>query len=191
MPTYIIAGLGNPGKSYSLTRHNIGAQFVDFLATYHGAHWKLQMKLRSQVAISLWGEHKVIFVKPTTYMNESGLALQQVLNFYKVTSEYLIVAYDDISLDLARTKLSLKGSPGGHNGIRNIINQVGEHFSRFKIGIGAKPHPNVALKDYVLGKFLQDEYNQLLLSFPEYQQQLSLLLEKGPTLAMNFINQRK
>lgn len=191
MPTYIIAGLGNPGKTYSLTRHNIGAQFIDYLALSENAPWKLEMKLRAHTATTLLGGDKVIFVKPTTYMNESGLALQQVLHFYKLAPSQLIVAYDDISLDLGRTKLSMQGSAGGHNGIRNIISCVGEEFCRFKIGIGEKPHPRLDLKDYVLGRFLSTEYEQLVLSFPEYKQQISLLLEKGPLLAMNFINQRK
>ena len=148
---YIVACLGNPGKQYENTRHNVGFITADKIAEKRG--FKID-RLRFQ---SLTGEvmiagKKVLFLKPSTFMNLSGQAVVEAMNFYKVPIEKVLVIHDDVSLAPGRLRIRQKGSDGGHNGLKNIIYLSGKNtFPRIKIGVGDKPHPDYDMADWVLG----------------------------------------
>ncbi len=157
----LIVGLGNPGENYKITRHNIGFITVDFFAG-ENANWKNEKDaLTTRCEID---GHKVIFVKPQTFMNDSGRAVGALMNFYKLPLENLIVVHDDMDLDIGKIKSKIGGSSAGHNGIKSIDNAVGADYKRIRIGIG---HPrnlglNINPADWVLGKFT-DEQLQIIL----------------------------
>lgn len=154
---YIIAGLGNPTKEYEGTRHNAGYMAIDAIAN----HLNIDVdtaKFKSLIGQGFINGEKVLLLKPLTYMNLSGEAIVEALNYYKLDAEdELIVIYDDISLDVGKLRLRSKGSAGGHNGIKNIIAHLGsDKFKRIKIGVGAKP-AHFDLADYVLGHFSKED----------------------------------
>lgn len=190
MSITVIAGLGNPGLKYRNTRHNIGFAVVDKLASKLGGVWKHEAKFEADIAIVTYDGRKLMLVKPQTFMNASGRALGAILRYRKLDVSSLLVVYDDITLDLARVKLSLNGSHGGHNGISDLLEQVGAGFLRYRIGVGAKPHKEMDLADYVLSQFTQNE--QLILAdlMPKSIEHIRLVIDKGAEPAMNFINQR-
>lgn len=148
---YIIAGLGNPGKEYAGTRHNVGYDTVDYLAE------KYNVSLNKLKFNSVYGEtningEKVMLVKPVTFMNRSGIAIKEILSFYKIPSENLIVIYDDIDISAGSLRIRPNGSPGTHNGMKSITEHVGNgNFPRVRVGIGR--NPDMDLADYVLQKF--------------------------------------
>ncbi len=153
---YIIAGLGNPTKEYDKTRHNAGFAVIDKLAdTYN-----ISMDIKKHKAICGKGViagQKVVLVKPQTYMNLSGESIREVVDFYKVDIENVLVVFDDISLDVGKLRLRPKGSAGGHNGIKSIISHLGtDQFKRIKFGVGDKPR-GYDLADWVLGRFPKDQ----------------------------------
>ena len=190
MSITVIAGLGNPGANYRNTRHNIGFSVVDKLASKLGGVWKHEAKFEAETAIVTCGDRKLILVKPQTFMNASGRALGAILRYRKLAAPSLMVIYDDITLDVGRPKLSLKGSGGGHNGIADLLEQVGAGFARYRIGIGAKPHKEMDLADYVLSKFTPDDLTLLADLMPTFLDHLRLVIDNGTEPAMNFINQR-
>ncbi len=150
---YIIAGLGNPTSKYEGTRHNIGFDALDALADSMGISFH-EKKHHAMCGKGVLAGKKVLLMKPLTYMNNSGEAIQDAMNFYKLDpARDLLVIYDDISLDPGNLRIRKKGSAGGHNGIKDIIAMVGsDQFARIKIGVGEKPK-NWDLADYVLGRF--------------------------------------
>ncbi len=157
---YIIAGLGNPGAKYAGTRHNAGFSVIDELAD----KYNISVDMAKHQGLSgkgvIAGE-KVLLVKPMTYMNESGVCLRQVMDYYKADIEDLIVIFDDISLEPGRLRVRAKGSAGGHNGIKSIIAHLGtDQFKRIKIGVGDKPK-GWDLVDWVLGRFPEEQYDTL------------------------------
>jgi PTH1 family peptidyl-tRNA hydrolase len=190
MPIAVIAGLGNPGSQYRNTRHNIGYTIVDQLATKYGATWKHEARFEAEVAVIQYEERKLMLLKPQTFMNASGRSLGTVLRYRKLHAESMLVIYDDLTLDLGRIKLSVNGSAGGHNGIADILNQVGTGFARFRVGIGAKPHKEMDLADYVLSKFSKDELSILADRSPIFLDQIHLILNEGIESSMKTINQR-
>jgi PTH1 family peptidyl-tRNA hydrolase len=190
MPIAVIAGLGNPGSKYRNTRHNIGYALVDQLATKYGATWKHEARFEAEVAVIQHDKRKLMLLKPQTFMNASGRSLGTALRYRKLSAKSLLVIYDDLTLDLGRLKLSVNGSSGGHNGIADILTQVGAGFARFRVGIGAKPHKEMDLADYVLSKFLKDEQNILADQSPIFLDHLHLILNDGIDSSMNIINQR-
>ena len=190
MPIAVIAGLGNPGLKYRNTRHNIGYTLVDQLATKYGATWKHEARFEAEVAVIQYDKRKLMLLKPQTFMNASGRSLGTVLRYRKLTAESMLVIYDDLTLDLGRIKLSVKGSAGGHNGIADILTQVGTGFARFRVGIGAKPHKDMDLADYVLSKFSKDELSILADRSPIFLDQIHLILNEGIESSMKTINQR-
>ena len=190
MPIAVIAGLGNPGLKYRNTRHNIGYTLVDQLATKYGATWKHEARFEAEVAVIQYEKRKLMLLKPQTFMNASGRSLGTVLRYYKLSAESMLVIYDDLTLDLGRIKLSVNGSAGGHNGIADIITQVGTGFARFRVGIGAKPHKEMDLADYVLSKFSKDELSILADRSPIFLDQIHLVLNEGIESSMITINQR-
>ncbi|MBL6829651.1 MAG: aminoacyl-tRNA hydrolase [Puniceicoccaceae bacterium] len=190
MPIAVIAGLGNPGSKYRNTRHNIGYTLVDQLATKYDAKWKHEARLEAEVAVIQYEERKLMLLKPQTFMNASGRSLGTVLRYRKLPAESMLVIYDDLTLDLGRIKLSVNGSAGGHNGIADILTQVGTGFARFRVGIGAKPHKEMDLADYVLSKFSKDELSILADRSPIFLDQIHLILNEGIESSMKTINQR-
>jgi len=190
MSIAVIAGLGNPGLKYRNTRHNIGFDVVDRMAALAGAAWKKDARLNAEVAAVPYGALKLMLVKPQTYMNDSGRSLAAVLRYRKLTPDSLLVVYDDITLDLGRSKLSHKGSAGGHNGIADLMEHLEGVFFRYRIGIGSKPHKAMDLADYVLSQFSKDEQSLLADRMPTYLEHIALIVDKGIEPAMNLINQR-
>ena len=154
---FLIVGLGNPGKKYETTRHNAGFMSIDKLAKEECIEVK-KVKFHALVTECYIDSHKVIVMKPQTMMNNSGQAIKECAQFYKIAPENIIVIYDDISLEPGKLRIRRKGSAGGHNGIKSIISHLGsENFPRVKIGVGAKPHPDYDLVDWVLGSFPKDQ----------------------------------
>lgn len=190
MSIAVIAGLGNPGQKYRNTRHNIGFDLLDQLASKLGASWRHEARFEAELALVQDGPRKLLLVKPQTFMNDSGRSLGAVLRYRKLGPEALLVVYDDLTLDLARTKLSLSGSSGGHNGIADLLEKVGPGFLRYRVGIGAKPSKEMDLADYVLSPFKPAERQLLTERMPEYLDQIGLIVDKDIQTAFNIINQR-
>ncbi|MFO8026888.1 MAG: aminoacyl-tRNA hydrolase [Opitutales bacterium] len=190
MSIAVIAGLGNPGQKYRNTRHNIGFDVVNRLAVELGGTWRSEARFEAETAIVKAGLQKLLLVKPQTYMNNSGRSLGAVLRYHKFEPESLLVVYDDITLDLGRPKLSVRGSAGGHNGIADLLDQLGPGFARYRIGIGGKPHREMDLADYVLSHFKPAEREIILKRMPDYIDHIRLIVDKGIETAFNFINQR-
>lgn len=185
---YIIAGLGNPGKNYENTRHNVGFNVIDFLAN------ELNININNAKHKALTGSgyidgEKVLLMKPVTYMNLSGEAIIDAVNFYKIDpTTNLIVIYDDISLDVGKLRIRAKGSAGGHNGIKSIINHLGsDTFKRIKVGVGNKP-AGYDLADYVLGHFTKDEKVIIDDASKNASNALKLIVSDNFDKAMNLYN---
>ncbi len=147
---FAVIGLGNPGREYENTRHNTGFIVIDALAEKYGAEIK-KSRFHSLIGECRIGGNRVLLVKPQTYMNNSGVAVRETADFYKLTPERLLVVFDDISLDAGRVRIRRDGTDGGHNGIKSVISHIeSDGFPRIKVGVGGKPHPDYDLKDWVL-----------------------------------------
>lgn len=158
---YIIAGLGNPGKEYVLTRHNAGFMFLDTLSERYGFKTD-RVKFRSLTADVMINGHRCLVMRPQTYMNNSGEAIRDAASFYKIPPEKCIVVFDDIDIPFASLRVKRKGSAGSHNGIKSIVYHLNsDNFPRVKVGVGGKPHPDYDLKDYVLGSFSKSQIKEL------------------------------
>lgn len=154
---YLIVGLGNPGKEYENTRHNIGFDVIERLAKRNNIRLN-KMKFNSVYGDGLINGEKVILAKPQTYMNNSGVAIAEIKKFYKIEDEDIIVIVDDIDIDFASLRIKQKGSAGSHNGLKSIIQHLShQNFPRLKVGVGKKKHPNQDLADFVLSKFDKSE----------------------------------
>ena len=185
---YLIVGLGNPDRKYENTRHNCGWLALDFIAEKLGCKVN-KIKFKSFVGEAAVGGKKVLLIKPTTYMNNSGQAVVEAMNFYKIKPENVIVIFDDISLDVGKMRIRQKGSDGGQKGMRSIIYLSGsDAFPRIKIGIGAKPNPNWDLADWVLSKFTDDERKTLDTIFDNAYRAVELILDGKIDRAMNLYN---
>ena len=185
IPMYLIVGLGNPGKQYDMTRHNIGFHTIDYIADKYGAKLT-KLKFKAVYGEATISGEKVYLVKPQTYMNLSGESIREVVNFYKISNEEVIVIYDDISLEVGRLRIREKGSHGGHNGIKSIIANLGtDVFPRVKIGVGA---PKGNLVSHVLGKFSDDEVEILRETIKASSDAVSIMISKDTKEAMNKLN---
>ena len=186
----IIAGLGNPGKEYENTRHNAGFMVMDTLAEKIGADIS-EKKHKALCGKGVIGGEKVILMKPQTYMNLSGESVRELVNYYKVDPESeLIVVYDDISLAPGQIRIRKKGSAGGHNGIKNIIANLGtDRFMRVKVGVGEKPK-NWDLADYVLSPFTKDERPLVNLAIEHAAKAIEQMLNGDVDAAMNEYNRK-
>ena len=187
---YIIVGLGNPGKEYEKTRHNVGFDVIDALAE----KYKISVLELKHKAISGRGYiegQKVILVKPLTFMNLSGESIREVIEYYKVDSEEeLIVISDDISLEPGQLRVRIKGSAGGHNGLKNIIKQLGhDNFKRIRMGVGEKPK-GYDLADYVLGHFNKEEKAAVDEAIEKAVRAVEIILTDGADVAMNEFNRK-
>lgn len=190
MSITVIAGLGNPGPKYLHTRHNVGFEALNYLANASNAKWKLEARFEAETTTIQQTSRKILLVKPQTFMNASGRSLAAVLRYHKLEAHQLLVVYDDITLDLARCKLSINGSAGGHNGIADLLAKIGIGFGRFRIGVGAKTHKEMDLADYVLSKFTKDEQIILKNQMPNYLEHMVRIIDSDYDTAMNSINQR-
>ncbi len=161
-----IVGLGNPGSTYASTRHNAGFMVIDELARRFNTDVTAQ-KFKALTGEAKVGDVKVALLKPMTYMNLSGESLRAFMDFYKANPEDLIVVYDDLDTEVGRIRLRYQGSPGGHNGIKSIIQHLGtQTFNRVRVGI-SRPEPGWAISDYVLSGFAKSEKEPLQRSIEE------------------------
>ena len=182
---FLIVGLGNPGKEYAGTRHNIGFEAVDYIADKYNIELN-RIKFKGIFGEGMINGKKVILLKPTTYMNLSGESIREVVNFYKISNEDIIVIYDDISLEVGRIRIREKGSHGGHNGIKSIIaNLSSDVFPRVKIGVGG---PKGDLVSHVLGKFSNSEIEVLRESIMATSEAVATILSRDTKEAMNKFN---
>jgi len=191
MSITLVAGLGNPGREYEATRHNVGWLVVDALVRQLGLSWQKQRSFAAET--TRWDVspgHTVLLAKPLTYMNESGRSVQSMTGYYKIPATSVIAVYDDLTMDLARLKISVTGSAGGHNGVASLIACLGSGFIRYRIGIGPKSPPQMDLKDFVLGKFTPEQQRIIDQSLDHYTAGLRLLIEQGADRAMNQLNRK-
>jgi peptidyl-tRNA hydrolase, PTH1 family len=191
MSITLVVGLGNPGREYADTRHNLGWRVVEGLAARERLSWKNQSAFTSEVARWDRPDHRpVLLAKPLTYMNESGQAVRSLANFYKVPNASIAVVYDDLTITLGLMKVSDHGSAGGHNGVASLLEHLGDGFIRYRLGIGPKTPPQMDLKDFVLGKFTAEQTQIVEQQLPSYIAGLALLIDSGPARAMNSLNRR-
>jgi PTH1 family peptidyl-tRNA hydrolase len=191
MSISLVAGLGNPGRAYAATRHNAGFMVVDALAAAEKLSWQTQDRFEADIARwDLSPGHTVWLAKPLTFMNESGRAIQKLAAFHKVPPASITVVYDDLTIDLGQMKVSVKGSAGGHNGIADLLARMGDGFVRYRLGIGPKLPKEMDLKDYVLGRFSEEQQTSFNQQIPRFTSGLRLLLAQGPDSAMNQLNRR-
>ncbi|MBE6902410.1 MAG: aminoacyl-tRNA hydrolase [Ruminococcaceae bacterium] len=185
---YIIAGLGNPGTEYESTRHNIGFMTVDTLCEKLGVSCK-KVRFKSLTGDVMIGGKRCLIMKPTTFMNKSGEAVTEAMSFYKIPPERTLIVYDDISLEPGNLRIRRKGSDGGHNGMKNIIYLSGKDtFPRIKMGVGAKPHPDYNLADWVLGHFKKEDGEKLTECMNNAAQCIELIVQDKINEAMNKFN---
>ena len=185
---YIIAGLGNPGKEYETTRHNIGFETIDYLSDKYNVRVN-KLKFKSLYGETNIGGEKVFLVKPQTFMNLSGEAIREFSAFYKVPAENIIIINDDISLAVGKMRIRRKGSAGGHNGLKSIIYQLNtDNFPRIKIGVGAPENKDYDLANYVLGRFSKDEISVLEDIIIKASEAIEEIIKRGIDSAMNKYN---
>ncbi|MDE5984766.1 MAG: aminoacyl-tRNA hydrolase [Eubacterium sp.] len=185
---FIIAGLGNPGAKYEMTRHNAGFLAMDLLAIEEGFDIK-KLKHHALVSDVTINGKRCLVMKPQTMMNNSGEAIGEAAKFYKIPSENIIVVYDDISLDVGHTRIRRKGSAGGHNGIKSIIAHLGaEDFPRVKVGVGKKPNPEYDLAAWVLGRFPKEQDPALKSALENTTKAIRLMINGEIDKAMNLYN---
>ena len=173
----IVVGLGNPGAEYERTRHNVGFLAVDFIAERLGVKID-RVKFHALVAEVTVGECRVLLMKPTTYMNNSGVAVGEAAAFYKIPPERVILLHDEISFESGKIRLRRKGSAGGHNELKSIIEHIGsDAFPRVKIGVGQKPSPDYDLAAWVLGKMPEADRDSVASRFADIDASVRLILD--------------
>ena len=188
---YLIAGLGNPGKQYEATRHNMGFDTIDCLVEKHNIP-QGGVKFNAMYGKSIIGGEKAILMKPLSYMNLSGGPIQEMSGYFKIDPETeLIVIYDDIDLEPGQLRIRKKGSAGGHNGIKDIIRRLGtEKFIRIRVGVGAKPK-DWDLADFVLGRFSDSDRKLVDEGINDAAEAVEMILSEGVDAAMNKYNRKK
>ena len=189
--SWLIVGLGNPGKEYAHTRHNCGFRALDILADKLGCRVD-KGKFQGLYGQCTWQGRKLLLLKPQTYMNLSGRSVLQLSAYYNIPPQRIIVLFDDISLEPGRLRIRGDGSAGGHNGIKSIISEVGSQaFPRVKIGVGGKPHPDADLADWVLSGFSAQEEKALAGALDRAAEAALCIIEKGVPEASNRFNGTK
>ena len=185
---YIICGLGNPGTQYEGTRHNIGFTTIDSLCEKYKLDCK-KLRFKSLTCDAMISGKRCLIMKPTTFMNNSGEAVTEAMSFYKIPPERTIIVFDDISLEPGKLRIRRKGSDGGHNGIKSIIYLSGsDMFPRIKMGVGAKPHPDYNLADWVLGHFKKEQAEALETAMDNAVSSIELMVGGKMNEAMNKFN---
>ena len=186
---YLIAGLGNPTREYEKTRHNVGFEAIDILADKAGTT-VTEKKHKALYGKGYIGGQKVILAKPQTYMNLSGESIREIADFYKMEPENIIILCDDINLSEGQLRIRLKGSAGGHNGLKNIISHLGtQEFPRIRIGVGEKPR-GMDLADYVLGRFPKEQQAVMEEAYRDAAEAACMMIEDGADAAMNHYNRK-
>lgn len=186
---YLIAGLGNPTREYEKTRHNVGFETIDILADKAGTT-VTEKKHKALYGKGYIGGQKVILAKPQTYMNLSGESIREIADFYKIEPENIIILCDDINLSEGQLRIRLKGSAGGHNGLKNIISHLGtQEFPRIRIGVGEKPR-GMDLADYVLGRFPKEQQAVMEEAYRDAADAACKMIEEGADAAMNHYNRK-
>lgn len=185
---YLIAGLGNPGAKYEMTRHNAGWLAIDLFAIKENLNIK-KLKFHALICDVNIGGKKCLVMKPQTFMNNSGEAVGEAARFYKIPPQNIIVISDDISLDVGKIRIKRKGSAGGHNGLKSIIAHLGsEEFPRIKIGVGKKPDAEYDLADWVLGRFPKELEGDLKSALENAVSAIPLIVNGETDKAMNLYN---
>lgn len=186
---YIVVGLGNPGTKYTYTRHNAGFMAIDFAVKQTTDKEKIKHDALC-VQTNMFGK-KILFMKPQTFMNDSGRAVRSAADYYKVSPENILVIFDDISLNPGQMRIRRNGSAGGHNGIKSIIEYLGSSdFPRIKVGVGAKPSEDYDLADWVLSKLSNTEQDKIQAIFPWILQSIELITNGKINEAMNSFNSK-
>ncbi len=187
-PEFIIAGLGNPGKEYEYSRHNTGFLCLDILCNTY--HFKTdRIKYQALTALADIEGHICLVMRPQTFMNNSGISIKAAADFYKIPPENIIVIYDDISLATGVLRIRLKGSAGGHNGIKSIIWHLNsDEFPRLKLGVGERADPDEDLKDHVLGKFSKADLETMRKTMERAVDAIPLILNGDIEGAMSHYN---
>lgn len=188
---YIVVGLGNPGKEYNMTRHNIGFEVIDYMAA--GMNTKVnKIKFKAVYGECNIAGEKVILLKPQTFMNLSGNSVREICEYYKVMPEKVIVVCDDIALDMGKIRIRTKGGAGGHNGLKSIIyNLTSEEFIRVRIGVGAPKTDEWDLADFVLGKFAKQDIPTMESMIKRTVNAISDIIKEDVGYAMNKYNGMK
>ena len=187
-PTYLVVGLGNPGKEYLNTRHNAGFLAIDHLAARAGVKID-RVRFKALTGEGTLCGTRVLFLKPQTFMNLSGEAVREAAAFYHIDPANIIVIYDDVTLDVGRLRVRGKGSDGGHNGMKSIIYQLNsDAFARVRVGVGKKPHPAYDLANWVLSAFSPEELEVLSKMFDTVERGVELLIKGDLATAMQVCN---
>lgn len=188
-PEFIVCGLGNPGREYLNTRHNAGFLAMDVLTQKCGVGELKQLKFKSLIAQTTLANHRVLLMKPQTFMNASGEAVQEAANFYKIPPEKIIVISDDVAQEPGRMRIRKSGSDGGQKGLRSIITLLNtDAFPRIRIGVGAKPNPEYPMADWVLGKIPESDHEKMFKIFACTYEAVLLLLDGKTDDAMGKFN---
>lgn len=186
---FVVVGLGNPGRNYEGTRHNVGFDTIDLLASRNNIKIS-KIKFKSVYGEGTIGNNKVILLKPQTYMNNSGMAVLDIYNFYKLPVDNIIVVLDDVDIEFATIRIRAKGSAGSHNGMKSIIYHLqSDNFPRVKIGIGKK-HEGQDLADFVLSRFNRDERERIDLAIEKAALAVEAIIRDGTEKAMNQFNSK-
>ena len=186
--SWLLVGLGNPGSKYESTRHNMGFLAVDGLARRKGFRFN-KLRFRAWTAEWMVNGEKVLVMKPQTYMNLSGESVGEAARFYKIPADHVVVISDDISLPVGKLRIRTGGSAGGHNGLKSIIARLGgDGFPRIRIGIGAKPHPDYDLADWVLGKFPAEDAKAITDRYADLEAAAKLIMDGKLSLAQSKYN---
>src|ERR1700677_2129020 len=191
MSISLVAGLGNPGREYERSRHNLGWVAIDAYASRHGLAWRDAPDFGSIVARRDLAPGRTLWlVKPQTFMNESGRAVAAMARYHRIGPGCVAAVYGDLTINLGLVKVSVSGSDAGHNGVASLLEHLGNGFSRLRLGIGPRHPPEMDLKDFVLSRFTQEQLNLIQQKTDTYVQDLELLLKGGPDQAMNQLNRR-
>ena len=185
---YIVAGLGNPGREYENTRHNAGFMVMDCIQKQEGFEMK-RLRFKSLCSDGMLAGKHVLFIKPSTFMNKSGEAVRDAMQYYNIPPERTIILFDDVSIDVGKLRVRIKGSDGGQKGMHNIIYLTGDdNFPRVRVGIGKQKHPDMKLADWVLSRFTADETKALEPVLENAAEAVRLIVGGDISGAMNRFN---
>ena len=186
--TWLVVFLGNPGLKYEGTRHNAGFMTADAFAKAHGLSIN-RARFRALTATCELGEEKLLLMKPQTYMNLSGEAAAQAARFYKIPAQHVLVVSDETALPIGKLRIRTKGSAGGHNGLKSVIASLGtEDFPRIRLGVGAPPHPDYDMADWVLSSFKTQDAEDMAKAAARAAEAVECYILRGPERAMNLYN---